>query len=86
MKDNVDQKIERDGNIWIYLIVSIIIVLFVTNKCGTENIEEIKTEYEKQYDKTIKTRTAMHNQRCIISCKSKNMHVRRMLIWNTVMP
>ena len=55
MKDKIDQKIEQNGNVWIYLIISIVIILFITNKCDTKNIE-----YEKQYDKIIKTRTAMH--------------------------
>lgn len=55
MKDSIDQKIEQDGNFWIYLIISIAIILSVTNKCSTKNIE-----YKKQYDKTIKTRTAVH--------------------------
>ena len=61
MKDKIDQKIEQDGNIWIYLIISIIIILFVTNKCSIKNIE-----YEKQYDEIIKTRTAVHCRQKII--------------------
>lgn len=37
MNDKVDEKIQKDGNAWIFAIIAISILLLITGKCGGIN-------------------------------------------------
>ena len=34
MSDKVDEKIQKDGNAWVFVIISVSILLLITSKCG----------------------------------------------------
>jgi len=50
MSDKVDEKIQKEGNAWIFAIIAISVLLLITSKCGGMNeeiSESAKTENPK---------------------------------------